>query len=63
MTNERGPIEDDITDEKKQDASPDLPAQVEGNDDEDDTSGWVIENNTIEPVDLGEPDTEGDTDG
>jgi hypothetical protein len=54
MTDERGPIEDDITDEKKQDASPDLPAQVEGNDDEDDTE---------EPADLGEPDTEGEADG
>lgn len=37
MTEDRGPIEDDITDDKKQDSSPDLPAQVEGNEDEDDT--------------------------
>ena len=51
MTEDRGPIEDDLTDEKLQDASPDLPAQVEGNDDEDDVT---------EPADLGEPDTEGE---
>jgi hypothetical protein len=47
----KSPVEDDITDPKKQDASPDLPAQVEGNDDEDDTE---------EVADLGEEDTEGE---
>ena len=48
------PREDDLTDPAKQDPSTDLPSPEEGNDDEDDTG---------EPADIGEPDTEGEADG
>lgn len=37
MTDDPGPIEDDLEDPAKQDPSPDLPSPVEGNDDEDDS--------------------------
>ena len=55
MTEERGPIEDDLEDETKQDPSTDLPEPLVGNEEEDDMPD--------EPADIGEPDTEGEADG
>lgn len=48
----RGPIEDDLEDETKQDPSTDLPEPLVGNEEEDDMPD--------EPADTGEPDTEGE---